>query len=396
MFKVIDNITTTTGWSASANALVHGLNDLNLYIAGNNINSVIFNFNGLNSYIEKQYDEDVTNYNEITIWIYSLNKNKNQYRTTDDFNYKIDLGTGKEYYLSAYNYFYWVTIDVSDIDIIDRIRVTALHDDNDYVILSYFVASKTVIPLDIFQGIKNQIEFYRDQNTEFINIGTISGTTEDNYIEFSESAYFLDRYMTIKIDDNTNSEIHHITKVENNRYYFSNLYDGSTLLNDYTNANVYIYYPVDFGTTQKEISLPSITLWGFAPERQLITNELDNIIDSIKTDGNFAERQVGQYTKWLMLIDCEAKEEWQLLGDISQIVRNTIGQKIIWINGKKAFIDFEGSATELYPTESFDIVPKIQYPVTVSIREELYSRQSLPSTTDINFETIIAEQGSLN
>ena len=391
MKLVIDNINTVTGWSGSSGATIHGLNYEKDYIAGNNNSSVIFSFNGTNSYIEKTYGTDTTNYDELILWVYSVKKGKTEYNKTTDFDYKIDLGTGKEFYMPAWNDFYYINIDISNIDTIDRIRITALYDNLDYIVLSYFVVFKPVLPYDIFQGFKEQVEYYINENITLKNVGQITELAGKDNIEFSAPVDYLDRYMAIKIDDGVNSEIHQIISKRGNKFVFSSLYDGNVLLNSYTNADVFVYYPVEFGTTQKEIILPSITIWGFSPTRELIRNELDSIIDSVKSDSTFAARQVGQVFTWDILVDCEVNDEWELLGEISEIVRKTVGQKTIWVNGMKNFIDFTGPATELYPTESFDILPKIQYPINISVREELYNRQRLPETTTINFEAIVTE-----
>lgn len=395
MKLVIDNITDATGWTFSTNASIQQINTENLYIAGNNDSSVLFNINGANEYIQKTYGTDVTNYDTITLWVKSLKKSNQAYKTASNFSYKLDLGTDKEYYMQAYNDFYYITIDISDINTIDRLKITSLSTGQDYLILSYFVASKDVFPLDIFSGLKEQLEYERDNTIDLKLVNTGTGTTDDAFITVPEPVCYLDRYNVIKIDDGVNSEIHHITRKENNVLYFSNLYDGGTLLNDYTAANVYLYYPIEFGTAQKEIVFPSITFWGFAPERELITNELDHIIDTYKTDDTFGERKVGQFLNWDLLFDCVSGEEFEVLGELSQLVRKTIGKKKFWINGRKAFVDFTAKAVELYPTEAFDIIPKVQYPALVQIREDLYTRDYLAKTTSTDFTVTITEQGGL-
>lgn len=398
MKKIIDNITETTGWTGYNGASIHAVNSIINYIAGNNSASVIFKFDGTSSYIEKVYAENIESFKELVIWVTSTQKGVESYNKTTDFKYKIDLGAGKEFYLEARKDFYDVVIDVSDIDVIDRIRVTALEDGVDYLVLSYCLVSKDVFPLDIFQGIKEQGEYYIENFVDLKLLGTITSVTGDTSIDFVSPIAYLNRYGVIKIDDGVNSEIHAIA-IESDcegSFVLGQLYDGPSLLNDYTDAEVYLYYPVEFGTTQKEIILPSITVWGFAPEKQLLVNDLDTIIDSVKpSDESFGVRQVGQYLKWPLMITCVAKEEWELLGEISEIVRALVGIKIIWVNGRKCYIDFSAPATEQYPTESFDIMPQIQYPVEVSIREDLYNRSRLPSTTTINTTVNIVEQGEL-
>jgi len=396
MKKVIDNITALTGWTASGGASVHGMSGRSDFAAGNNDTSLIVKFAGENSYIEKIYSEDISDYDEIIIWIQSRSLGKKFYRSIDDYDYKIDFGNSdKEFYLPVNSDFYYVRIK-ADFDTITRMRITALTDTTDYLVLSYFIASKTVLPLDIFQGVKEQIEFYRDNNITLKIIGTISGDTDDTSIEFSAPVPYLDRYAVIKVDDGVNSEIHGIISREQNKYTLSQMYDGNKLINDFTDATVYLYYPIEFGTSEKEIVFPAITIWGFTPERELITNELDHIVDSVKvSDDSFQERQVGQYLNWLLMIDCTCKEEWGILGELSKIVRTVIGKKVVWVNGRKCFIDFEAPPVMKEPTDSYDIIPEVQYSAYIKVREELFTEQTLYKTTSINIDAFPTEQGEI-
>ena len=391
MKLVIDNLDTTTSWTASGGATIYGVNAISSYIAGDNDGSAIFKFNALNSYVEKTYATDVSDYDNFTIWIYSAGQRTSQYRKAGDFFYKIDLGTGKEFYLNTYENFYYVSIDISDIDTIDRIRITSNHAEMDYLICSYAVASADIFPLDILNGVKERLEDERDNYFSQNNIGTITASAGDNSITFSSNVSFIDRYVVIQIDDGANSEKHQIEKKESNTIYFSDQFDGSSVVNNFTDANVYLYYPVNVGTIQQEIRVPSISVWGFAPERVLIDSEQSNILDSIQ-DNTFKERKEGQYLDWLLLIDCESREGYQVLGELSLITRQMIGKKYLWVNGRKINIDFEGASTEIDLSDEFEIVPKIQYPARVQIREDLYERTSLPKTTVINTTVEIEEQ----
>ena len=396
MKKVIDNLDSLSGWTGSGGASVHALNALDEYIAGNNDNSIMFNFNGLDSYVEKTYSEDITDYDEITIWAYSNSKGNNNYNKVTDFSYAIDFGNGNIFYLPIYNSFACVSVNIQALTSLDKIKIIAKHSDADTLILSYIVTSKELFPFDILQSLQEQLELEKVRSASLKFASLLSGVGGDSYIEFESPPNFLDRFMAIKIDDGINSEIHHINKKENlNKFSFSGLYDGRLLKNTYTDANVYIYYPVEFGTTQKEIVLPSITIWSFAPERLEIVTDLEKQIKTVQYTGEFEEEQIGVYFRWLILIDCEAKEEWELLGEISNIVRKTISKKIIWINGQKGYIDFAVPAVEIYPTEDFDIVPKIQYAVNLEIQEKIYSPISLPAFTDLNFTANIIDQGVL-
>jgi len=393
MKTVIDNLISTSGWSASGGATVYGTNQIENFIAGNNTASLILRFNALNSNAEKSYSIDVTNYDIFTVWIHSRLLGDPEAIDVDQFIYKIDLGTGEEFYVQLDNKFVPITLDISGVSTISKIKITALHSEDDYLFLSYAVASKDVFPLDIFAGIKEQLEFERDQYFSQRLIGTISGTTGDTSITFSGYPVFIDRYSVIEIDDGVNSEIHHLLDREGNTFELSGLQDGSALLNDYTNANVYLYYPIDFGMTQREISLPSITIWGFVSEREIISSEFDLIYDTISVDNQtYQERQVGQYLNWNILIDCEERESYEISGELAKIVRQFLGKRIIWVNGRKIHIEYDGSSTEVEATENYDIVPKIQYPASVQIKEEIYNRKTIYKVQTINVTTTITQE----
>ena len=396
MKTVIDNLISTIGWSASDGASIYGLTGNPDYAAGNNSTSLIIKFDGVNSYVEKTYSEDISDYDEIILWIQSRSLGRKNYRNINDYSYKIDFGNDDtSYYLPVNNEFYYIRIK-ADFDTIIRMRITALTATTDYLILSYFIGTKTILPLDIFQGIKKQIEYYRDNYVTLKTIGTIDGTTDDRFITFSTPVPYLDRYAVIKIDDGVNSEIHGIISKEGNKYTFSQAYDGDKLLNDYDDVVVYLYYPIEFGTSEKDIVFPAITIWGFTPERMLITNELDHIVDSVKTsDDTYQERQVGQYLNWLLMIDCTCKEEWEVLGELSKIVRNVIGKKIVWVNGRKCYINFEAPPVMKEPTDSYDIIPEVQYNAYIEVREELFEEQTLYKTTSINLDVFPTEQGEI-
>jgi len=395
MIQVIDNINAVTGWTASALASIHGLSGMPTFSAGNNSTSLIVKFSGINTYVEKLYDDiDISEYDEIILWISSRNKGKKQYRTYEDYEYKISFSDTDEFYLPVYSDFYYIRIK-ADFDTVSKLKITALTEDEDYLILSYFLVNKTILPLDIFQGAKEQIEYYRDNFFSLKQVGTIDASIGDTSIEFSAPVSYLDRYAVIKITDGVNTEYHGIESRDKNKYFFTQAYDGSKILYTFEDAVVYLYYPVEFGTSSKDIVFPAITIWGFTPERVLISSDLDNIVDTVKSDNTYYERQVGQYLEWLVLIDCTAKEEYEVLGELSNIVRKVMGQKVVWVNGRKCYIDYGSAPTIQNPNDSYDIIPQIQYSGIITVREELYEDVSLPATVTINVEVTPTEQGEI-
>jgi len=221
----------------------------------------------------------------------------------------------------------------------------------------------------------------------------VTGTAGDTSVSFASAPTFIDRYSVIKIDDGVNSEIHHLVNRNGNSFSFSGLYDGTSLSHDYSSASVYLYYPVDFGMTQKEILLPSITIWGFTSEKETIEGEFNTIFDTVSVDNQtYKGRKAGQYLNWEVLIDCEERESYEILGILSNIVRRFLGKRIVWINGRKVNIDFSSPSTEMEATENYDIVPKIQYPASIQIREEMYERETVYKVETDNVSVSILEE----
>lgn len=385
MKTVFDTFSATTGWTASTGASIEALNTHSGYIAGGQAASLLLGFDGLNSYCEKTYTPiSTTGYTDIVIWVWSRNKKNQQYTKSTDFSYSISFGTGKEFYLPAFDTFFCFTIACSKVATIDKIRITALTADEDYLILSYGLLCVDEIPLDIFVGVQEKIQADITENylTSY-PVGTITGSTGDTSITFGAAVPWMDKYAVIRITDGTHTEYHTIVSRDNLTFTFGGGYSGPSLLYDYSSASVYIFIPVVFGRRQIEIELPSITIWGMEPEHQPLGHELDNILDTFKTDNTFQERREGHFQKYGLLIDCEARED-ELLAAGSRIIRDMIGRKYIWVNGRKVDIMFSGQAREIKPTDAFQIIPKVQYIADVIIKEELWKRTELPMTTETN------------
>jgi len=393
MFSVIDNLDNITGWTTSlTGAVIYGLNDHPENIAGYLSASLILNFSETDAYCEKILTADVTNYSEITFHIYSQDNRRNEYRKGTDFKYKIDFGVGKEYYLPAFDSFSSVSIDISAINTVDRIRITALSDDSDYLVISYMIASIDEMPLDIFEGIKTGIEYYISLDSKN-NIGTVSCSAGDESIIIDADSDYINRFSVIEITDGINSEYHHIKNSDDsNEYVFSDLYDGDSIVNNFINADVYLFYPVEYGSREDiEIIVPGIAIWGLTSEDVSITNK-HNVrrIDTFNGDDTFIERYEGQENSYDILIDCEARQS-ELLSYLSRKILQLTGIQKIWVNGRRVDIVQAGRPTYIESNDSFKVLPKIQYLVTVIVKEEYKQRNILPLTTTITTTINIQE-----
>jgi hypothetical protein len=391
----IENFTSLTGWApqSGSNISAYMLNSHPDYIANNLPSSVIFKFpqGNINKYIQKTIAVDLTGYNEITFSIWSRNKTKDSYSQSNDFNYKIEFGTSDVFYVPTYSRkLDQVTFGITGAPI-TKIKITALHNDEDYLIMSHMVGVFEELPLDLFNATKSAIE--NELTLKYSNgiyIGKTTVTAGATSFTITGSNQFIERYTVVKITDGVNSEIHQVDSVNGNTYDLTSLYNDIAFLNNYTNADVYIIVPVEFGVSQKEIILPGITIWGMVPEPVYRGSALENVQDTFKTDDSSKTRREGRIQKYNILIDCEARHN-EILAFISKIVRDWISKEALWINGNKLEVFNEGSPTEIEPTEVTDLIPKIQYTFSVEIKEEIFVRQSSVPITIDNLSIFIRE-----
>lgn len=388
MIFEFENFDSITDWVATLPAVITGLNDHEQYIAGDLTHSLILNFDGIGCSCKKIYTTpiDVTNYKKLTFHIFSQMLRKNKYRTKDDFDYQINFGVAKSYYLSAPETFCDITIDISDLTSIEYIEIVALKADRDYLILSYGVLSIDEMPLDIFIGIKKAIDRELTAYLTSYPIGTITCSAGDMSLSFVTGNPFIDRYTPIYILDGIDSETHLIKEVNGLTVKFASVFDGLAMNHTHLAKPVYLAFPVVYGKIQSEIFLPSVAIWGVLPEELKIDNNLDHYIDAYKIAGTFKEKKVGRYYSYEMIIDCEART-YEVLTLISIATRNAVSKYQIWVNGRKINIDFSGVPVEIYPTDSVEIIPKIQYTIKVEIREDIYLSsglvKSLPATITV-------------
>jgi len=391
----VEDFTTSTGWVASdaTKVSVKALNELPDYIAGYNTKSLVFEFknDALNEYIEKDLSVspfDVTNYNELVFHVWSREHQNTGVGLVkaSDFKYKLDIYSSEGFLIGLSDHFQDITFDISEINTINKIRITALSNTGDFILFSEMLAVKDELPLDIFQGTKEAIENVIDNNyaTQY-PIGTVTASAGDTDIDITGNRNWIDKYAVITITDGVNSETHQIAENTEINFKFNSMYNGNSMLKNYTAANVYLKIPVGFGRSAKEIFLPGIAIWGMTPEPILRGSKLDKIYDTYKSDFSATERRDAQIQNHTILVDCEAREtQTEILADMSQLVRNFIAKEGLWINGKKFYIKHLGSPTFLEGLTKYNQINKIQWEFSVEVKEEIYSRTTIPAITTQN------------
>jgi hypothetical protein len=400
----IEEFTSNTGWTYNNNVTFHGYNKHGEFVAGGNTQSMIFKFAFTDSGQAKEVVKsglsiDVTDYEDLVFSVWSRNKQNsgNTYKYPSEFVYQIEVNGSKQMLIPLSSTFTDVVMDITDINTITQIKITALHSDTDYLVMSHMVAVTDQIPLDCFRAlqdeIKKQLGIYYPrfissnssivgETDKGIKIGTITGTTGDKSIILNKPHY-LEHASAIKIDDGVNSEIHHIESSDNKEHFFSSLKDGRTLLNDYTNAPVYLYIDVSYHNEERQIILPSVAIWGMTPEPEFFVRKEDIVRDTMQPSGVVNERQRGQSYDYNLIISCEART-LNVMNFMSKVVRDMIGREVLWINGRKIDIDFVGSPTFIEPKEDYNEIPMIQYTVNIELKEDIFTRESLSKVSQTN------------
>ena len=385
MKKTIDNLTDITGWNINSPSAVYVNQNI---VAGLNDQSTMIYF--AKSDLVRTATKTLTainsiGYETLILSIWSRNKHGNQFIKSSDFNYKIKINDTQEFYLPIYSSFTNVNIAIDNVDSIDRIEITALHDDSDYIVISEMVIEHEELPLDILLGIKENLSYFVTKYLgNGIKVAQLTGQYGDKEVTFEGDRYFIDHYSAITISDGVNSEIHQLTDGDGSTFPFMSSYDGTSLLHNYNNADVYISFPININPDENDVTVPSFTLWGIDPEPILHTGKLDHFIWGFSVDqDNFICQQEGQILGHKILIDCASRHS-ELVDNMSRMVRKLMLNNVLWVNGRKHEIDFTETPTDIRPPVGINIIPKIQYTLEVQSIENFADRKTLAKVTNIN------------
>lgn len=384
MQKLINRLDSLTGWSGDLLSSLK-VNTIPGFVAGINTftteSSIYLNVPAGNNgkFVEKDLQFDFTDYEDIVISFMSQNKGKEKHRFVSDFSYKIEFASGEEYYINANSLMNDITFHVPHLNLIEKIKITVLHNDADILMISNMYAVKDELPVDIFQSLKEQFEY--DILNEFGNgifLGELTGTANDLSANIIGNIPFLDNNAKIKIVGTT-TEFHHIDNFFGDEVTFTDLYDGKKLLNNHTDADVYLCFEVQYGSHNTEAVFPSIIIWGFESEPFDRGGNFDTVFDTFNLNGTVNMRTEGKLQLYSLLIDIEAKHN-EIIQKLSTVVRKWISRDSLWINGRKYKIDNLGAPTFIEDTE-LNIIPKIQYKALLELREELWTRKIKPLLT---------------
>lgn len=383
----IEPFETITGW-ASDGTMTAELMEHPEYIAMHKTAAVLFKNPGgnLNKSISKSLNIEMDGKNEIVLSIWSQKKSSNWYVSTSDFRYLIEFADGVVFYLPIYEGFNQVSFYVPGISTVERIKITALHNDADCLVLSACVGVIDEYPLDVMAGVRSEIQ--RQVNAETgpgMLLGTISASAGDTSLNAPETD-FLERMAAVFITDGVNSETHAIDRTDKGQYTFATTYDGQELLHDYVDASLYLYFPVEFGRAEQDAIFPSINIWKMAPSPVQRSSDIDEVYDSARPDGTWQNRRVPLNLVYHLLIDCEARHS-KIQAIMNRAVRRFLGSNEVWINGRKHGFQFEIEPVEIEPDQSIEQFAKVQYTIDIEVQEEREVRTELTGVALTEFST---------
>lgn len=379
MKTVVDNLDTDAGWVGSGSVDVHNLNTIHEFIAGERSASLVVEFpeGSLGDGLSKTYALDVAAYDQLVISFWSRNKASGIYRVFSHCPYILVINGTVEYGVRVWPGFVDSTFDISTIDEITSIEIRANHNDEDYLVMSYAVASYDELPYDLYQGLKERIEQYRDSfDPGGLPVGTLTGAAGDSVIDIVGTISHLWRYTVITISGGGNSETHQLGSEVTGGFEMTSLFDGETLVNDYTAAEVSIQFPVVTYSQEKEVMFPSMVLHGMEVERVERSTDIEQIPVEFR-DGDFLIEHEHSYN-WPITVEIVSRS-LELNSLMATWVRTALASHRMWVNGRKIDIDFTDTAIESEPVDSFDVIPRLAYTVNVEIKERVWTRRDSKS-----------------
>ncbi len=392
----IDSLSSVTGWTVNAPSTIAAVAEPG-FIAGLNDTSLLLRFDkldGVKTAVKTFTAIDVSQAETLTLSIWSQSKKESIYRTAADFAYKLKVNATQEFYLPIWETFTDVNIAIEDVTSIDRLEITALHGDTDYIVISECVAEKEELPLDILNALKTTLEtFFTRAFTNGVLLGAVTTTAGDETLGLDFS--YAEQYAVVFIDDGANSETHQLDDGAAGTYRLKDGFDGLAIQNSHAAANAYIKFPVMINPDQREIRLPGVAIWNMTPAAVLQSAKLDRKVEGWRADEDtFQEAPEGQHYQYDVLIDCEA---WHmsLIDDMSREVRRLCAGEVLWVNGRKHDVFFTGPPTEIRPPTGVDIIPKVQYSMNIQAVERIENRRTLVKTLTTNISAIPQRGGTL-
>lgn len=394
MNLVIDEFNSNTGFIAYGNAQIYSENELSQYVAGpDNTKSVLFEFQENGDYIEKTgLNIDVTDYDYIICNFYSQ-KNKlagargNNY---NDYVYKISFNNSiGDFFVTLYETLSPVVFQIISLDTIEQIKIEYIGNKLDRLSISHCLAVKDELPIDIFKSTQQLVlKEIENKLGDGVILGQATTNTGDREISLTginyENLSYIDRYSVILITDGVNSEIHTLSDNDENFFKFEKDNDGEAIQNNFIDADVYLIIPVRFGIKEIEYNVPSIAITGYDPEPILRGGKIEQIKNSPQIGKTDYIRFDDQIQKHYIQIACIARMETNIMSFMSQVIRDVIAREILWINGWRFDIYFDGRPEFIEFSEAENPITGLVYTLVLEVKEEVWRNLKLPQTQTRN------------
>lgn len=376
----VETFESASGWTSDG-SITASVNNFPEYIADNKAASLVFSVpsGSIGKSVTKTLGIALGGYPEIVLSVWS----QKLASTSGTFYYQIEFATGKAFYLQVLPGFTQVSFWVEGLATVDYIKITALSNNADALLCSACVAVLDEYPRDVMAGVQTEIQKHLTNVTGSGKLlGTVTASAGADHISVSEFS-FIDRMAVVKIDDGTHSEIHALDRTDEGKYYFASVYDGPALLHSYSSANVYLYFPVEFGRYDEDAVIPGIFIWKMAPDPVMRSSDVDEVYDSPTATG-FQSRRIPINLSYNLMIDCEARHN-EILALLSRVVRRWLGSNLVWINGRSHTFQWSIPPEEIDSDQSVEQFPKVQYTVDIEVQEE---REDRASTVKVSTKTI--------
>jgi hypothetical protein len=349
MKQVIDNLTTLSGWTSSSGASIT-LTDWKEFSASNLDKQFLVTMNQ-NSFIEKVFFPTIAlKYKQIRFnAIAKIDKYKNTINSVNDIHLRILFFDGfifEEFVVPITKNFEPITFKLKNINNLSKIKIVA----NKYIqfFISEIICYEDKGLFDLVYEIKNEIESLNEYNKDS-SIGFATCQAGSKEIIVSNPKH-LEKYLCVKIGN----EIHQVNNILGNKITFLQTFNGETILNNYSNQEIFVHIPVYFNPVDIESSIPGISILNNCTIERVGYENSSFELDSISPDIESARFvKTGNTFKYDIIVEGVWRKNFT-----SQIVINLLKKfinlkSIIWVNGNKCEITDKQINVIDFSNESF-------------------------------------------
>jgi hypothetical protein len=395
---LIEPFVSLTGWVGEAGISALMLNELRGFIADDLAASVVFHVpaGSRGKKITKTFGTPVAipyqsagQLGDLVVSTWSRGKRKAEFSQLTDYDYRVSIDGVNFWGLPVNELFTAQTIVMAGTQA-TQVCIMVEHDDEDWLMLSGMYAVREVQPEDAMLEVAANVQRQIDSLVgDTLAVGTLTAVLGAKSVTITEPVVgqglaWIDRYSMVKISGGGNTEYHQIDSQNELTFTFLSTLDGVSLKHAYTAAAVTIYVPAKVGHFERSATIPSVTVWGMAPEQVLRSSDVEDVADPTRDDGSTTRRRADLASSYTLLIDCEARQA-ELLSLVSRAVRRFLGRGFAWINAQKVDFIWDMPAEHIEPDVPVEIVPKIQYSLVIEVAELREDRQAAAAAQAAEF-----------